>query len=151
MSNIPYFEQLTDGEALNPKKAAALAFQVQELSEQGGLPYKSYVALLTSPNGASIGSQPTAVILDNSANLNITWTKLADRTWRGVPSVALNPNKTTYNTAYACRYIYNNGESQAEGHFFYFVNLSGQIEVYSTGPSNPNLLGNALIEIKIYP
>ena len=44
MSNIPYFEQLTDGEALNPKKAAALAFQVKSLSDSR--PYKTYICAI---------------------------------------------------------------------------------------------------------
>ena len=39
MSNIPYLEQLTDGESLTPTKAAALAFQVKALADGGGVTY----------------------------------------------------------------------------------------------------------------
>jgi hypothetical protein len=193
MSNIPYFEQLTDGEALNPKKAAALAFQVKALADGGGvtypieinkggtcqitqqtainaltnsstattgqvlqrnssgnavwadaLPYKSYVAVLNAPLA---GNTVTVTVLENSLNLNITWTRGDYGCTGTISSPALVRQKTFLRTARQS-FIFNNGGQQTQGYYFYFLNLAGNIEFYWDG--QPGAI-ESFIEIRVYP
>ena len=149
MSNIPYFEQLTDGEALNPKKAAALAFQVKSLSN-------SYVALLTHEEGAAAGTPVTVEVLENNTGKTITWAKLGTKTWRATTPGGFDPYKTTIGNAIANRYIFLNSGTQTVGFYWYFVNLNGEIELYTYSISgftiaSFDLLYRTPIEIKIYP
>lgn len=66
MSNIPYLEQLTDGETLTPTKAAALAFQVKTLADAAG-PSVVYPISINNGGTGQITQQAAINALTNSS------------------------------------------------------------------------------------
>lgn len=66
MSNIPYLEQLSDGESLTPTKAAALAFQVKTLADAAG-PSVVYPISINKGGTGQITQQAAIDALTNSS------------------------------------------------------------------------------------
>lgn len=145
MSNIPYFEQLTDGEALNPKKAAALAFQVKALADSS--PYKSYVAQLTAVGG---GGVMQATVLYNDIPGTLTWTGFT----AGISTLTSSTgvfkqgktfimfNKSFYNT------LFNSNTEVVDAKAYRNSDTEIRLDVNGTSVA---IITDCSIEIRIYP
>ena len=145
MSNIPYLEQLTDGEMLTPKKAKALALQVRALADGGSssAPYKSYVAIVNQ----SGTNPPVATVLENTLGGTVVWTRTGNNMYYATLAGAFPQNKTVWNSGS----LYCIATGGLIGNVYQYLWSSvNSFVAYGLGGADDGQLTNAMIEIKVY-
>lgn len=109
----------------------------------GGVPYDSYVALITQAAGAA----PVATVLQNELSGPIAWTRTAQGNYTGTLAGAFTANKT-----FIVWPAFNINSSQQDEHFIWRDNAN-EIKWNSEtgGLSDDGIITEHSIEIRVYP
>ena len=142
MSNVPYFQSMSDFEPLTPSKVAALANAVETLvkTPASAVTYKSYVALITQTGT----NAPVATVLENTLGGTVVWSRDMAGAYIATLTGAFPANKTVYNNSSQLNSLVS---GTTYSYYYYRVNNNSFELDTLNGDGN---LSNALFEIRVY-
>jgi len=117
-----------------------------EISQINGIatkvPYTSRVSLVTQ----STTNAPTETILENSAGITLTWSRLSAGMYRATYGSSVNLSKTTLRIGNTYRY------SEIIGVIIDSTTARFQLAIETDGgPGADTTLLNTMLEIRVYP